>query len=71
MDAITKQDNSMYSLLSSESKKTVDRFIMFLYETQEYELNEETIQALEDCRTGKNIEGPFSSVEELMRSLHA
>lgn len=71
MDAITEQDNTMYSLLSTESKKIADKFIAFLFETQEAELNDETIQVLRDCREGKNMVGPFEDVKELMKSLNA
>ena len=71
MNIITEQENSMYSLLTAESRKTVDRFIAFLFETQKSEFNEETIQTLKDCREGKNMVGPFENVEDLMRSLHA
>ena len=33
--------------------------------------NAETLEAIEDVRTGRNLHGPFNSVEELMEDLNA
>lgn len=71
MNTITERENTMYALLSAESKKIADKFIAFLFETQNTEFNEETIQTLKDCRDGKNMVGPFDDVKELMKSLNA
>ncbi len=71
MNVISDRENSMYALLTEESKRTVDRFITFLFETQEPQFNEETVQTLEECKEGKNLVGPFDNVDDLMRSLNA
>ena len=34
-------------------------------------LNADTIRAIDDVRQGRNLSGPFSSVEELMEDLNA
>ena len=33
--------------------------------------NKETIEALEDARLGRNLSGPFDSMEDLMKELNA
>lgn len=71
MDVITEKDNSMYSLLTEDSKKTVDRFISFLFASQEPQLNDETRKVLDDCMQGKNLVGPFDNTDDLMRALNA
>jgi len=35
------------------------------------EFNEETVQALKECRDGENMVGPFDDIIELLESLKA
>lgn len=71
MQMITPQDNSMYALLTDESKRTVDAVIEFLYSKQENIVNEETARAIEDVNNRVGMIGPFESIEDLMVSLDA
>lgn len=69
MAVVTEKENSMYSLLSDESKKAVDLFVAFLLQNQE-SAAQDTLCVLKECLEGKNLVGPFTSVDDLMRDLN-
>ena len=47
-----------------------DKLPLAICALEEYlEPNEETLQAIEDVMTGRNLLGPFDSVEEMMEAM--
>lgn len=57
--------NKMFYLLSEASQIAVNDFIEFLYNKEN-----ETEQVIKEAFEGKNLVGPFDTVEELMRDLY-
>ncbi len=51
--------------------KTAVRYDGIPFELRINDYNAETKAALNDSNTGKNLHGPFNSVEELMEDLNA
>ena len=61
--------NVSYDFLSAlKGLMSLDRSVM-IYE--ENEPNETTLQAIKDTEEGKNLVGPFNSVEDVMKALNA
>lgn len=59
-------ENKMFSLLSEPSQIAVNDFIEFLYNKEN-----ETERVIKEAFEGKNLVGPFDTVEDLMRDLYA
>jgi hypothetical protein len=61
--------NVSYDFLSAlKGLMSLDRSVR-IYE--ENEPNETTLQAIKDTEEGKNLVGPFNSVEDVMKALNA
>lgn len=72
MNTITKNDNSIYSLLTNESKRTIDELISLLYSRESADtFNEETEAAMRDTMNRENLTGPFDNIDDFMVSLNA
>ena len=60
-----------YSMIDNLTEEQLNALIVILQGLQKEEPNEETKKVLYEAKEGKNLVGPFDSVDELWESLNA
>lgn len=60
-----------YSMIDNLTEEQLNALIVILQGLQKEEPNEETKKVLVEAKEGKNLVGPFDSVDELWESLNA
>ncbi len=60
-----------YSMIDNLTEEQLNALIVILQGLQKDEPNEETKKVLDEAKEGKNLVGPFGSVDELWESLKA
>ena len=60
-----------YSMIDNLTEEQLNALIVILQGLQKDEPNEETKKILGEAKEGKNLVGPFDSVDELWESLKA
>ena len=60
-----------YSMIDNLTEEQLNALIVILQGLQKEEPNEETKKVLDEAKEGKNLFGPFDSVDELWESLKA
>ena len=60
-----------YSMIDNLTEEQLNALIVILQGLQKDEPNEETKKVLGEAKEGKNLVGPFDSVDELWESLNA
>ena len=60
-----------YSMIDNLTEEQLNALIVILQGLQKEEPNEETKKVLDAAKEGKNLVGPFDSVDELWESLNA
>ena len=60
-----------YSMIDNLTEEQLNALIVILQGLQKEEPNEETKKVLDEANEGKNLVGPFDSVDELWESLKA
>ena len=60
-----------YSMIDNLTEEQLNALIVILQGLQKEEPNEETKKVLDEAKEGKNLVGPFDSVDELWESLNA
>ena len=69
---IMVKQSPYFDMLSPADKVIANEFIEFLYyRNSASELNDETKAAITDALEGKNLHGPFESIEDLIGDLDA
>ena len=60
-----------YSMIDNLTEEQLNALIVILQGLQKEEPNKETKKVLDEAKEGKNLVGPFDSVDELWESLNA
>ena len=60
-----------YSMIDNLTEEQLNALIVILQGLQKEEPNEETKKVLDEAKEGKNLVGPFDSVDVLWESLNA
>ena len=60
-----------YSMIDNLTEEQLNALIVILQGLQKDEPNEETKKVFDEAKEGKNLVGPFGSVDELWESLNA
>ena len=60
-----------YSMIDNLTEEQLNALIVILQGLQKEEPNKETKKVLDEAKEGKNLGGPFDSVDELWESLNA
>ena len=75
-DNIKAAADSLFSALGLDTATAVRMFIAAAlendgipFEVRQHRYNAETLEAMEDVRLGRNLHGPYATVEEAMRAM--
>jgi hypothetical protein len=60
-----------YSMIDSLTEEQLNALVVFLSSMRRDEPNEETLAAIKDVEEGKNLNGPFDTLDELWEDLNA
>ena len=60
-----------YSMIDNLTEEQLNALIVILQGLQKEEPNEETKKVLDEAKEGKNLVGPFDSVDNIWESLNA